>query len=394
MTGSTLAGNYVLASAPADTILDPQRRLEQIKQCRSEWVVEDLQLKKRLQALDPQIPASREQGLQIVDLRRRRKFKRFAAPVELTPEIRQMGFKQVRSQLVPYFTRWSKTDRLLWLENFRFIVTPALREFAEAIASLRTERQNGMGQDENVILGEESGMGKSLFLEYICFMNAQQVEPKKNFVPVVKFDASEGNKAPWDRDLYHRITLEYGRVLPDLGERELFETAYLLINQCGTEVIIIDRAQNLQTPEMRRRVLELSNYCKDVTFICASTEPYRFTDGDPEIASRWQRSFILQPYTGERLQDLLVLIELLLPFTNESQLYVRDVKADSGKKETLPGPAQLIENWTGGNLKEITRLIWTASRQAILDDEPNIGLIFLTNIWKQIQNQRGVDRSN
>src|SRR6059058_2807562 len=49
-------------------------------------------------------------------------------------------------------------------------------------------------------------------------------------------------------------------------------------------------------------------------FICASCNPTEWMIGDIEVAGRWNDYFELPQYLGERLSDLLVFIETLLPF--------------------------------------------------------------------------------
>jgi hypothetical protein len=120
-------------------------------------------------------------------------------------------------------------------------------------------------------------------------------------------------------------------------------------------------------PLIRRRLLELSNLTPGVPIICASCEPHRWAEGDTEIEGRWNDSFTLTQYTGEQLSQLLSFIELLLPFTQDSYLASYTLK----QNDQVDGPARLIEQYTGGILRDIMILIVAASIQAIEQDLPD-----------------------
>lgn len=57
------------------------------------------------------------------------------------------------------------------------------------------------------------------------------------------------------------------------------------------------------------------------------------------------------------------------------------------------GPATLIQQWTGGILRDIMILIRDASRQAIEDDLPCLSPQLLKQAWKGIQEKRVTDFS-
>ena len=122
-----------------------------------------------------------------------------------------------------------------------------------------------------------------------------------------------------------------------------------------------------------------------IPMICASCNPIDWTLGDVEVAGRWNDYFELPQYTGERLDYLLVFIETLLPFTQESNLALRKVKAGTGM---INGPAKLIEEWTGGILRDIMVLIRDASNRAIENNLPYLSPNILEEAWKDIQTEQ------
>jgi AAA domain len=389
----TQIGQTVLSphkTASVNTVLHVRTRLDQLAQWKGEWEAEDSQLMQRLTQLDHEKPIDREQGLQIANLRRRLRMKQIAEPVELTGEMVDKGFAQLRSEFVAQFAHLSDHERLLWLNNFLFIMAPDLRRLDNKIASIRS--YSSLGQERDFLLGGESGMGKTTFLDWLCYLHLQTVQPGHNFVPIVKIDAPVNNKSP--RALFRRMILEYGKTYSStLDEETLLEMLILLVAQCSTEVIIIDEVEHLVRHEMRRRLLEISNLGKGVKFICASCRPREFTQGDAEIEGRWNDDFVLEPYTGKRLEQLLSFIDLLLPFTKESYLYRRELKTGPKPGERTEGPANLIEKWTGGILRDIMILIVDASRTAIRNNLPNLSTTLLEDTWKNIQTRAVVDYS-
>jgi hypothetical protein len=121
-----------------------------------------------------------------------------------------------------------------------------------------------------------------------------------------------------------------------------------------------------------------------IPIICASCHPIEWTEGDAEVKGRWNDFFQLKQYTGTRLDDLLATIELFLPFSQDSQLSRRVV-------EGSPGPAALIEQWTGGILRDIMILIRDACRRAIEKDDASLQQEILEATWKDIQTKQVTD---
>jgi hypothetical protein len=91
-----------------------------------------------------------------------------------------------------------------------------------------------------------------------------------------------------------------------------------------------------------------------------------------------------------RLSDLLAFIETLLPFSQESFLVYRQVRSGT---DMIDGPAQLIQQWTGGILRDIMILIRDASQRAIEKDLACLSPALLEETWKEIQTERVEDFS-
>ena len=57
----------------------------------------------------------------------------------------------------------------------------------------------------------------------------------------------------------------------------------------------------------------------------------------------------------------------------------------------MAGPAQLIEQWTGGILRDIMLLILDASARAIRRGLPHLSPSLLQETWRDIQTQQVTD---
>jgi hypothetical protein len=147
---------------------------------------------------------------------------------------------------------------------------------------------------------------------------------------------------------------------------------------------VIDEVQHIKRPELKRRVLEVSNMARGIPIICASCHPIEWTEGDAEVKGRWNDFFQLKQYTGARLDALLTTIELFLPFSQDSHLSSRSVNGS-------PGPAVLIEQWTGGILRDIMILVRDACRRAIEGNHASLQQELLERTWKDIQTKQVTD---
>jgi hypothetical protein len=168
------------------------------------------------------------------------------------------------------------------------------------------------------------------------------------------------------------------------NEEILLMKLVLYFQQCGVELLVIDEVQHIKRPELKRRVLEVSNMTRGIPIICASCHPIEWTEGDVEVKGRWNDFFHLKQYTGSRLSDLLATIEVFLPFSQDSHLAARSI-------EGKPGPAALIEQWTGGILRDIMILIRDACRRAIEGNHVALQQELLETTWKAIQTKQVTD---
>ncbi len=372
---------YEIVTSMVDEKFDIRQRLTRICEWREEWLREDERLRARLRQLNHTKALDIQRGDQIGILRKRLKMRLVREPLEISTKVKS---QIIRQNLREQFVGLSKEDKLLWLDNFIFLMTPDLWELHEKVKYVLGYQS--LGQQRNFLLGARSGMGKTTYLNWLAALHLPVVEESRNHVPIIKVDAPVSNKTP--KALLQRIILECGLTyLQGDSEENLNQKLSLYFQQCGTELVAIDEVEHISHPEMRRRVLDLSNrLC--VPFICASCNPTTWVMGDEEVAGRWNDFFELPQYTGERLSSLLASIELLLPFTQPSHLALSKL---GEKSSEVDGPAKFIELTTGGILRDIMILIRDASRSAIEQDLPCLTPKLLEQTWKKVQRKQVTD---
>jgi hypothetical protein len=366
----------------AHPTLDVVQRLNQLVEWHAEWLREDARLLERLDQLDPKTHAGRTKGFQIGWLRRRLRMNLVKEPLEISADLvsRPEGYKALRENLVRQFVMLSKEQKRRWLQNLLFIMTPDLRKLDDKIAHVRAYRS--MGQQRNFLLGGTSGMGKTTYLDWFTAHHLPVVEENRNRIPIIKVDAPVGDRTP--KPLLQRIVMECGATyVKHDNEEDLLMQIALYLQKCGIEILIVDEIQHITRHEQRRRLLEISNMTPGIPIICASCDPVRFTDGDLELAGRWNDFFELKPYTGRRLSQLLAFIGLVLPFPKDSSLAFHEIKEEH--QTVTEGPATVIEQCTHGILRDIMILIAEATRRAIEKDEPCLNADLLKETWKSIR---------
>jgi len=375
-----------IVTAIVDEKFDVGLRLTQMRAWLDEWRKEDEQLRERLRHLDRDKPMDRQLGEQIGRLRKRLKAMRVREPLEIAigTQEGQAGerYRLIRQNLMVQFAALPKEDRMMWLDNFLFIMTPDIWKLHKKVKKVLD--YNTLGQQRNFLLGGHSGMGKSTYLNWLSALNLPVVQERRNYVPVIKVDAPVSNITP--KSLLQRMLLDCGLTyLKGDSEEDLLMKLDLYLQQCDVELIIVDEIEHISRPDMRRRLLDISNMTQGIPIICASCNPTMWVVGDVEVAGRWNDYFELPQYVGGRLSDLLVFIETLLPFSKQSHLARQKVGVGAG---AIQGPAKLIQQWTGGILRDIMILIRDASRQAIERNLPCLSPELLEETWNGIQEKR------
>ena len=286
-------------------------------------------------------------------------------------------YQEVRAILQRQYATLTKEQKQLWSNNLRFLWTPSLRDLDKKIANVREYRK--LGQRRNFLLGGPSGSGKTTFLNWLVLKNKGRVEAERNCLPILKADAPSGRWAP--RALWQRMLFQYGATFTGgMNEEDLLMRLDRFVGSCGTELIIIDEIEQIKHDDIRRRVMDFSNRHPTIPIVCAACQPENWLVGDDEVRSRWNDQFDLPIYTGVQLENLLRLMELLLPFPEPSALSERDLINKNGEHE--PGPLQVIEELTRGKLGDIKDLIHNATLKAINAEAPKLTVKQLKREWR------------
>jgi len=245
--------------------LDVRQRLTQLKSWKETWSQEDTRLVQRLHELIPDRQIDLQRGVQIASLRRRLNLQLVKQPLEISASVvRSAGYPALRQHFVNQFASLSQAERLLWLNNFLFIITPDLRQLNDKMAQVRAYRS--FGQQRNFLLGGPSGMGKTTYLDWLCLHEQPKVEADRNRVPIIKIDAPVSNHTP--KPLFQRILLECGAVYtPKDNEEVLLMRLMLYFQRCGVDLLIVDEVEHITTHEIRRRLLEVSNLTRGIPIV-------------------------------------------------------------------------------------------------------------------------------
>jgi hypothetical protein len=366
--------------------LDVAQRLTDLRAWLTAWQTEDGRLRQRIESLNPNRRADVLLGSQIVSVRRHLACRVIQQPLYLNPDtVRDVGFTALRQHLVSQYARLNQADRQLWLTNLSFLLTPTLQAVIEKLDTIR--RYRSLGQARCLLLGGVSGAGKSSFLNWYAANHLPRVQATRNHVPVVKIDAPVSNRSP--KPLFQRMLLACGATILRGDEEHYLQLLELFFQQCGVELLIVDEIEHITQPHLRRRLLELSNLT-GVHIVCGSCNPIAWTAGDTEVQGRWNDYFELTQFTGPRLEAFLTLLDLLLPFDQDSRLGLRVITDPQGQA-VAAGPAHYVEQWTDGILREIMVLVMDASLKALDTRQPCLTVDILNRAWRDIKRAKVVN---
>jgi hypothetical protein len=369
-----------------DPNMDVLSRLADLRNWTESWRMEDRRLQQQVEELDPNRRADVLRGSQLSSLRRQLALKITQQPIYLNPDtVRQSGFASLRQHLASQYAHLETDDRLLWLTNLYFLLTPTLRALIDKLDTIR--RYRSIGQQRCFLVGGVSGAGKSSFLNWYAVNYLPVVQARRNYVPVIKIDAPVGNRSP--KPLFQRMLLACGAATLRGDEEHYLQLLELYFQQCGVELLIVDEVEHITQAGLRRRLLELTNLT-GVPIVCASCNPIAWASGDAEVQGRWNDYFELTQFTGARLDAFLTMLDLLLPFEQDGHLGLREITDESSRK-TMDGPAHYIEQWTDGILREVMVLLMDACFKAITTGQPRLTLDILNQAWRDIKRAKVVN---
>ena len=371
-----------------DSQLDVPKRLADLYAWLAEWQIEDKQLEIEQLKCDDNRKADVIRANQIINLRRSKELRIVRQPIFIDSRIlNEVKYSEIRSHMSSQYAAMNPVDQKVWLTNLRFLLTPNLLKITTRFNKLRIHRYR-IGQQRGLLLGGETGSGKTSFLDWFAACYLPVILDTFNHVAVNKVDAPVSNRTA--KALLEEILMNLGKVSLDGDEQDLIRKIIMLFSNQHVELLVIDQIDHLRTDYLRRRILELLNKTC-VPIIAAAVDPVIWVENDPELKGRFlpkkdQKPLLLEPFVGGRLDSFLTMVDLLLPFVKDSQLGVRQITDETGKK-LGDGLAHHIEQWTGGSLREIMRLILEASLDAIEKGESCLSYKRLVNTWEDIEDE-------
>lgn len=370
----------LISNSPPPRILGVKERLALLREWASEWLKEDKRLENELLHLSDN-KHDIQRGVQLIHLRKAALYRIIKEPLFLDFEaIATFGYGNYHQQLINQYVNMSSEEKILWLNNLLFILTPSLKELDDKVNSLLDFKSFGQGR--NLLLSGLGGTGKSTYLFWRASLVPPEIKKDVNDIPIVIIQCPVNNKS--SLYLFRRIIASLGKTyLANDNDEDLFDKTCVFLQACGVKLLILDEISHLQKPELRRRILELSNTI-DLRIIGSAVSPEKFVEGDIEIAGRFNDILPLKLYSGNDLSVLLAIINLILPFSQSSELFATTIVENGVEKE---GPAQFIYRVTRGILRDIMRIIYDASILALKLNKPNISMDELEIAWTSIQHK-------
>jgi Cdc6-like AAA superfamily ATPase len=356
--------------------IDVRERLTMLDDQYRDFEKERNELQARIDLLNPEDDDDTAHESQMRSLINRLRVRALCPPIEFSfKKVKSAGIKQLRKHFYDQYLHLTKEERLRWLNyHTLFFVTPQLREATDKLLMILSN--DTIGGTINFRISGPQGAGKTMLLLWIQAKNLPVKDKERNLVPVFGIE-TPGHDQPV-RAMYTRLILECGAVyVNNRSTEKLHRKLRTLASQCRLKLIIMDEVDPLKDSSLKSTLLDISNSLSNIPILAASVNSNDWLVGNDAFEGRWRHGYAFTRYNRRELSNLLLCIELLMPFTKPSNLWVRSLKDRRGKKRKIDGIARFLHRWTDGEMRELMRILRFAGMQAIERGNANISLDLL-----------------
>src|SRR5260370_36948515 len=182
-----------MTTTSLDESLDVRKRMTQLRAWQTEWYRIDRLLEEQVSHLDGTKLLELQQASHIANVRRRMEMTLVKTPLSIPEKVLlSLAVRHIRELFAQQFARRTKENHLLWSNSFIFLMTTDLRHLDDKIATVRN--YPSLGQTRNFLLGGESGMGKTTYLNWLIFNHLPVVEQERTHVPITGIQAPASNQ--------------------------------------------------------------------------------------------------------------------------------------------------------------------------------------------------------
>lgn len=228
-----------------DNKVDVKRRLADLHEWQNDVSRRDADLAREVHQLELQkksAPDKRqvrliEQKQNLIGiLRRRWQVLLVRTPFGVSPSaVKALGFDTIFNSFAQQYAALSQEEKLLWLNNLHFIITGDVCDLNEKLALIL--RRTSSGEQRNLLIGGDSGSGKTRFMEWFSAQYLAEVQEERNYVPVVLVEAIKDDKTT--KSLLQSAILGCGLgYFDDDSVNHLFNKIGSAFQICGVRLVV------------------------------------------------------------------------------------------------------------------------------------------------------------
>jgi len=184
-------------------------------------------------------------------------------------------YQSILNHLLPQYATLTRAEKLLWLNNLIFLMTPDVKQLCAKLDALQGFQT--AGQERNLLVSGASGSGKSSVLHWYTLCHTPVLEAQRTHIPVVMVEPLEDD--PSRKSLLEQIILGCGDTyIGQVRPLELLNQVNACFAWCQTRLLLVDELNHLATNKQRRQLLSITNKCGGVSIVGSAVYPKRFRE--------------------------------------------------------------------------------------------------------------------